>query len=125
MADEKKTWANWWRALQAEFGEHQYGRIDMQLDEERKQSAIARAGALVAGDTMAGMKILRVETMDGIEFFLDNPAAATKKNAAETGCCCALGDGAAAEGLLRELSTESVTAILEAARAFVMERRAA
>jgi phosphomannomutase len=75
---------------------------------------------------MAGMKVLRVETMDGIKFFLDNPAAATKKNAAETWL---LLRASGTEPLLRvyceSCSTESVTAILEAARAFVMERRAA
>jgi len=63
MADEKKTWGQLVAALQSEFGESQYGRIDMHIDEELKQSAIARARALGAGDTMAGMKVLRVETM--------------------------------------------------------------
>ena len=126
MADEGKTLGQLVAALQEEFGEHQYGRIDMHIDEELKQSAIARAGALAAGDTMAGMKVLRVETMDGIKFFLDNPAAATKENAAETWL---LLRASGTEPLLRvyceSCSTESVTAILEAARAFVMERRAA
>ena len=37
-------------ALQEEFGEHQYGRVDMHIDEELKQSAIARAKAIEAGD---------------------------------------------------------------------------
>ena len=126
MADEKKTLGQLVAALQEEFGEHQYGRIDMHIDEELKQSAIARAGALVAGDTMAGMKILRVEKMDGIKFFLDNLAAATKKNAAETWL---LLRASGTEPLLRvyceSCSTESVNAILEAARAFVLAGRAA
>jgi phosphomannomutase len=126
MADEGKTLGEIVAALQEEFGEHQYGRIDMHIDEELKQLAIARAGALAAGDTMAGLKVLRMETMDGIKFFLENPAAATKKNAAETWL---LLRASGTEPLLRvyceSCSTESVTAILEAARAFVMERRAA
>jgi phosphomannomutase len=126
MADEKKTLGQLVAALQAEFGEHQYGRIDMHIDEELKQSAIARAGALVAGDTMAGMKILRVETMDGIKFFLDNPAAATKKNAAETWL---LLRASGTEPLLRvyceSCAVESVTQVLEGARAFVLAGRAA
>ena len=50
MADEKKTLGELVAALQAEFGEHQYGRIDMHIDEELKQSAIARARALAAGE---------------------------------------------------------------------------
>jgi phosphomannomutase len=84
MADEKKTLGELVAALQAEYGEHQYGRIDMHIEESLKQSAIARAGAMKAGDAMAGMKVLRVETMDGIKFFLENDACAGLENAAET-----------------------------------------
>jgi len=121
MADQKKTLGQLVAALQEEFGEHQYGRIDMHIDEELKLLAIARAQALVAGGTMAGMKILRVETLDGIKFFLENPVAAARKNAAETWL---LLRASGTEPLLRvyceSCSTESVTAILEAARAFVL-----
>jgi len=126
MADEKKTLGQLVAALQAEYGEHQYGRVDMHIDAELKQAAIARAGALGVGGTMAGMKVLRVETMDGIKFFLDNPACAGKPNAAETWL---LLRASGTEPLLRvyceSCSTESVTAILEAARAFVLAGRAA
>ena len=45
MADEKKTLGQLVAALQEEFGEHQYGRVDMHIDEAMKQSAIARAKA--------------------------------------------------------------------------------
>jgi len=125
MADEKKTLGELVAALQEEFGEHQYGRIDMHIDNELKQSAIARARALTAGETMAGLKILRVETLDGIKFFLDNPVAASKKNAAETWL---LLRASGTEPLLRvyceSCATESVTAILEAARGFVLAGRA-
>ncbi|MGP8261079.1 MAG: phosphoglucomutase/phosphomannomutase family protein [Acidobacteriaceae bacterium] len=126
MADEKKTLGQLVAALQEEFGEHQYGRIDMHIDDELKQSAIARAGALVAGDTMAGLKVLRVETMDGIKFFLENPACADKVNAAETWL---LLRASGTEPLLRvyceSCAVESVTQVLEGARAFVMAGRAA
>jgi len=126
MADEKKTLGELVAALQEEFGEHQYGRIDMHIDEELKQSAIARAGALGAGDTMAGMKVLRVETLDGIKFFLENPVCADKKNAAETWL---LLRASGTEPLLRvyceSCSAESVTLVLEAARQFVLAGRAA
>ena len=126
MADEKKTLGELVAALQAEFGEHQYGRIDMHIDEELKQAAIARASAMSAGDTMAGMKVLRVETMDGIKFFLENPAGAGKKNAAVTWL---LLRASGTEPLLRVYcesgSTESVAAVLEAARTFVLAGRAA
>jgi phosphomannomutase len=126
MADEKKTLGQLVAALQAEFGEHQYGRIDMHIDEELKQLAIARARALAAGDMMAGMKVLRVETMDGIKFFLENPACAGKPNAAETWL---LLRASGTEPLLRvyceSCAAESVTQVLEGARAFVLAGRAA
>ncbi len=121
MADEQMTLGELVRALQEEFGEHQYGRIDMHIDDALKIAAITRARELSAGDTMAGMQVLRVETMDGIKFFLDNPACAGKENAAETWL---LLRASGTEPLLlvycESCSTDSVTAILEAARAFVL-----
>ena len=118
MADEKKTLGELIAALQEEFGEHQYGRIDMHISDELKQSAISRAKAGV--DEFAGMKVLRVETMDGIKFFLDNPEAKTKKNAAETWL---LLRASGTEPLLRvyseSCSTESVEKVLKAATDFV------
>jgi phosphomannomutase len=126
MADESKTLGELVTALQEEFGEHQYGRIDMHIDEELKQSAIARARALSAGDTMAGMKVLRVETMDGIKFFLENSACEDKENAAETWL---LLRASGTEPLLRvyceSCAVESVTQVLEAARRFVLAGSAA
>src|SRR6202789_3766742 len=126
MADEKKTLGQLVAALQAEFGEHQYGRIDMHIDEELKQAAIARARALSAGDTMAGLKVLRVETLDGIKFFLENPVCTGKENAAETWL---LLRASGTEPLLRvyceSCSTESVQQVLAAAKAFVLQGDAA
>jgi phosphomannomutase len=126
MADERMTLGELVASLQEEFGEHQYGRIDMHIVEELKQSAIARARALGPGDTMAGMKVLRVETMDGIKFFLDNPACAGKENAAETWL---LLRASGTEPLLRvyceSCSTGSVEAVLDAARTFVLAGSAA
>jgi phosphomannomutase len=120
MADEKKTLGQLVAALQEEFGEHQYGRVDMHIDAAVKQSAIARAKAGVAD--FAGMKVLRVETMDGIKFFLDNPDCAGRKNAAETWL---LLRASGTEPLLRvyceSCSVESVERVLAAAQAFVLE----
>ena len=120
MADEKKTLGQLVAALQEEFGEHQYGRVDMHIDEAVKQSAIARAKAGVAD--FAGMKVLRVETLDGIKFFLDNPGCVGKKNAAETWL---LLRASGTEPLLRvyceSCSVESVAKVLEAAQAFVLQ----
>ena len=128
MADEKKTLGQLIAALQAEFGEHQYGRIDMHIDEELKQSAIRRASTIQAGGEIAGLKVLRIETMDGIKFFLDNPECAgsgpdanAKPNAAETWL---LLRASGTEPLLRvyceSCSTRSVDQILAAAKAFVL-----
>jgi phosphomannomutase len=120
MADEKKTLGELVAALQEEFGEHQYGRVDMHIDETIKQSAISRAKTGIAD--IAGMKVLRVEAMDGIKFFLDNRDCARKSNAAETWL---LLRASGTEPLLRvyceSCSVESVTKILEAAQRFVLQ----
>jgi phosphomannomutase len=67
------------------------------------------------------MKVLRVETLDGIKFFLDNPGCAGKKNAAETWL---LLRASGTEPLLRvyceSCSEESVGKVLAAAQAFVL-----
>ena len=59
MAEEGKTLGQLVAALQAEYGEHQYGRIDLHIPDEIKNGAIARAKALKTGNTMfAGMPVL-------------------------------------------------------------------
>ncbi len=85
MAEEGKTLGQLVADLQAEYGEHQYGRIDLHISDEIKNGAIARARALKTGNPIfAGMPILRQQTLDGVKFYLDNPEAAGKPNAAET-----------------------------------------
>jgi alpha-D-glucose phosphate-specific phosphoglucomutase len=120
MADEHKTLGELVAALQEEYGEHQYSRIDMHISEEIKQSAIGRAKAGVA--EIAGLKVLRMETLDGIKFFLENPACAGKPNAAETWL---LLRASGTEPLLRvyceSCSTSSVQQVLEAAHTFVLQ----
>ena len=119
MADEKKTLGELVAALQAEYGEHQYGRVDMHITEELKQSAIRRAGQGLRD--FAGMKVLRVETLDGIKFFLENAACEGLPNAAETWL---LLRASGTEPLLRvyceSCSQESVQKVLKAAQEFVM-----
>ena len=126
MADEKKTLGELVAALQAEFGEHQYGRIDMHIDDTLKQSAIARARGIEPGAVMAGLKVLRIETMDGIKFFLENPDCAGLPNAAETWL---LLRASGTEPLLRvyceSCSVASVERVLAAAKTFVLEGGAA
>ena len=122
MAQENKTLGQLVADLQVEYGEHQYGRIDLHIPDDLKNSAIARARALQPGDVaFAGMKILKVDTMDGVKFYLDNPQAATKPNAAETWL---LLRASGTEPLMRiyseSCSTESVTTLLAAAKQFAL-----
>jgi len=122
MAEEGKTMGQLVADLQAEYGEHQYGRIDLHISDEIKNGAIARAKALKTGDAVfAGMPILRQENLDGVKFYLDNPEAKTKPNAAETWL---LLRASGTEPLMRiyteSCSKEAVAKLLESARKFAM-----
>jgi alpha-D-glucose phosphate-specific phosphoglucomutase len=123
MAEEGKTLGQLVADLQAEYGEHQYGRIDLHIPDDVKNAAIARARALKPGDpVIAGMPILRQETLDGVKFYLDNPEAKTKPNAAETWI---LFRASGTEPLMRiyteSTSKAAVAKLLEAGRAFALE----
>lgn len=119
MADEQKTLGQLVASLQEEYGEHHYDRIDLHIAEDLKKSAIARARSGVR--QFAGMPVLRVETMDGIKFFLQNPEAVSKPKAAETWL---LLRASGTEPLLRiyaeSCSPQSVRQVLEAARHFAL-----
>jgi phosphomannomutase len=122
MAEEGKTMGQLVADLQAEYGEHQYGRIDLHIPDEIKNGAIARAKALKPGDPVfAGMPVLRTETMDGVKFYLDNPEAKSKPNAAETWL---LLRASGTEPLMRiyteSCSKEAMAALLESARKFAL-----
>jgi phosphomannomutase len=120
MAEAGKTLGELVAMLQSEFGEHQYGRIDMHIDDRLKQSAIKRASSGLT--EIAGYKVLDVQDMDGIKFYLENPEAAGMKNAAETWL---LLRASGTEPLLRvyceSTSQAAVTKILKAAEQFVLE----
>ncbi len=119
MAEEGQTLGDLVASLQEEYGEHQYGRVDLHIPDEQKNAAVARAHSGIK--EIAGMAILRVETLDGIKFFLDNPEARTKKNAAETWL---LLRASGTEPLLRiyteSCSKESVKRLLQAASEFAL-----
>ncbi len=122
MAEEGKTLGQLVADLQAEYGEHQYGRIDLHIPDELKNAAIARARALHPGDpAIAGMPIFRQETLDGVKFYLDNPEARTRPNAAETWI---LFRASGTEPLMRiyteSVSKEAVAKLLEAGREFAL-----
>lgn len=119
MAEAGKTLGELVAMLQAEFGQHQYGRIDMHIDDRLKHSAIQRAGSGLG--EIAGYKVLRKEDMDGIKFYLENPDAAIILNPAETWL---LLRASGTEPLLRvyceSTSQAAVTRILSAAEQFVL-----
>ncbi len=122
MTQEGKPLGQLVADLQAEYGEHQYGRIDLTIPDDVKIGAISRARALKTGDpSFAGMPILRQENLDGVKFYLDNPEAKTKPNAAETWL---LLRASGTEPLLRiyteSCSKESVTKLLKSARKFAL-----
>jgi phosphomannomutase len=123
MAEEGKPLGELVADLQAEYGEHQYGRIDLHIPEDVKNGAIARAKALKHGDPIfAGMPIHHQETMDGVKFYLDNPEATSKPKAAETWL---LLRASGTEPLMRiyceSCSKESVAKLLESARKFALQ----
>ncbi|HEY3625210.1 MAG TPA: phosphoglucomutase/phosphomannomutase family protein [Terracidiphilus sp.] len=122
MAEEGKTLGQLVADLQNEFGEHHYGRIDLHIPDEIKNGAIARARALLPGDAaIADMPILRQETLDGVKFYLDNPEAVTKPNAAETWI---LFRASGTEPLMRiyteSVSKQAVAKLLESGRKFAL-----
>src|SRR5450631_1393546 len=72
MAEEGKPLGQLVADLQREFGPHYYGRRDLHISEEVKQSAIQRARS--EGTQRVGhYKILKKENLDGVKFFLDAP----------------------------------------------------
>lgn len=124
MAEEGKTLGRLVEDLQEKYGRHYYGRRDLRLTEEAKQSALRRAAAKPA--TMGSYKVLRVEDLDGFKFFLDVPNNDAQKNDAPRGAeAWVLVRGSGTEPLLRvyceAAAPETVNEILDAAVAFVFE----
>ena len=79
MAEEGKTLGQLVADLQHEFGPHYYGRRDLHIADEMKQSAIQRARS-ESTQSLGKYKVLKKEYMDGVKFFLDAP---TNGNGAE------------------------------------------
>ena len=116
MADEKKPLGQLVADLQKEFGPHYYGRRDMHIPDNVKQSAIQRASAETT-KKLGRYSILRKEDMDGMKLFLDAPAP---ENGATP---WVLLRASGTEPLLRVYSEaatpELVTEILQQAESFV------
>ncbi|MDR3749409.1 MAG: phosphoglucomutase/phosphomannomutase family protein [Acidobacteriota bacterium] len=116
MAEEKKPLGQLVRDLQQEYGEHHYGRLDLHLANDVKDEAMRRASAKPA--RIGGFPVQKVETLDGVKFYLDAP---TNGNGAEA---WVLVRASGTEPLLRiyceAASPELVAQILGETEAFVM-----
>jgi len=115
MAEENKPLGQLVRDLQQDYGEHHYGRIDLHLSNDVKDGAMRR---VQAGPGRIGrFGVQKVETLDGVKFFLDAP---TYGNGAEA---WVLVRASGTEPLLRiyceAASPELVSQILKEAEAFV------
>jgi len=73
MAEEQKPLGELVAQLQKEYGPHHYGRRDLHISDEIKQSTITRAQA---GETrkLGKYSILKKEGLDGVKFFLEATA---------------------------------------------------
>jgi phosphomannomutase len=116
MADEGKPLGQLVADVQREFGPHYYGRRDLHIADEVKQSAIMRASA--EGTKRLGRYgVVQKENLDGIKFFLDAP---TGGNGADA---WVLFRASGTEPLLRlyseAASPELVNEILASAKEFV------
>ena len=116
MAEEGKPLGHLVADLQSEFGSHYYGRRDLHIAEEIKQSAIQRARS-ESTQSLGRYRVVKKENLDGIKFFLDAP---TNGNGAEAWI---LFRASGTEPLLRlyseAASPELVEEILTAADSFV------
>jgi alpha-D-glucose phosphate-specific phosphoglucomutase len=116
MAEEGKPLGQLVADLQREFGPHYYGRRDLHISDEMKQSAIERARSEDT-QTLGRYRVLKKEYLDGVKFFLDAP---TNGNGAEA---WVLFRASGTERLLRlyteASSPELVREILTAGESFV------
>jgi alpha-D-glucose phosphate-specific phosphoglucomutase len=116
MAEEGKPLGQLVADLQHEYGSHYYGRRDMHITEEVKQSAIQRAKA-DGTNKLGSHSVMKKEDLDGIKFFLN---ASKNGNGAEPWI---LFRASGTEPLLRvyaeAASPELVNEILSTAEKFV------
>jgi phosphomannomutase len=119
MAEEGKPLGQLVADLQREYGPHYFGRRDMHIADDVKQSAIQRARS-DATKRLGQYSVLRKEGLDGVKFFLDAP---TNGNGAEA---WVLFRASGTEPLLRvyaeAASAGLVSEILSTAEAFVNAR---
>lgn len=119
MAESKRTLGGLVSDLFEDYGAHYYGRVDLHIDNDIKDAAIARAQNGVS--EFADYKVLRSEGLDGVKFFLNDPAAKKDPKHAEAWL---LLRASGTEPLLRIYSEagspEMVRALLNAGQEFVL-----
>jgi len=119
MAEEGKPLGQLVADLQREFGPHYYGRRDLHIPEDVKQSAIQRARA-DSTQKLGRYRVIKKEHLDGVKLFLDAP---TDGNGAEAWI---LFRASGTEPLLRlyseAASRELVSEILASGEGFVSGR---
>ena len=117
MAEEGKPLGQLVADLQREYGPHYYGRRDLHITEEMKQSAVRRAGSDQTNH-LGRYSIKKKEGLDGVKFFLD---ALQKRQSRTLGVFQMSGT----EPLLRvyseAASPELVAEILSLSEAFVRD----
>jgi phosphomannomutase len=120
MADYGKSMGQLVDDLQAEFGQHHYGRRDLRIERAAIDSALHRASNGLK--QIGRYRVLKTEDLDGIKFFLDAP---TNGNGAEAWI---LMRASGTEPLMRlyceAASPELVSEILQDSVAFVQQKGA-
>jgi phosphomannomutase len=118
MAEEGKPLGQLVADLQREYGPHYYGRRDMHISDDVKQSAIRRARS-EQSQRLGRYSVLKKEGLDGVKFFLD---ASKDGNGAEP---WVLFRASGTEPLLRvyaeAASPELLKEILDSAETFVKD----
>ncbi|HKD91995.1 MAG TPA: phosphoglucomutase/phosphomannomutase family protein [Terriglobales bacterium] len=126
MAESGKTLGQLVDYLQNTYGPHYYGRKDMHINDDVKQSAITRATAN-STDRVGPYRVTRKGDLDGIKLFLDAPTGG--RNGVRGADAWVLLRASGTEPLLRvyaeAASPEVVREILSAAEAFVLEPKQA
>ncbi len=124
IAEEGRTLGSLVSALQEEYGEHHYGRLDLHIP-EHDQAGGHTPGGRPAYASLPACASCAMETLDGLKFYLDNPeAGAGGKNQPPAAETWVLLRASGTEPLLRIYaesgSREAVNALLEAGRNFAM-----
>ena len=74
MAERGKTLGEMVEELSREFGPHCYERVDLQMENALAARAVARAKRLSRSGGIAGLRVTRIETLDGVKLFFGDSA---------------------------------------------------